>query len=325
MGKIRMKILITGGAGFIGSHLIDSLVKKQNELIVLDNFSTSSITNIRTYVNSLQVKIISGSILDFNLIKECMKGVSYCYHLAAHVGVQNILVDPINALEVNIKGSENVIKAAAELGIRTLVTSSSEIYGKQTVMPLREDSDRILGQTGISRWSYSEAKAIDELYALELHKKSQFPVTIARLFNTVGTRQSGSYGMVLPRFIHAAKNNLPLFVYNEGTQSRTFCAVQDVVYALNLLIDSNETIGEVYNVGSRDEITILELAKLIIKLTNSKSKINFKSTKEVYGSGFEEPMRRIPNIDKIATAVGWTPKKNLSQIIFDIYEYLDNQ
>jgi UDP-glucose 4-epimerase len=266
-----MKILISGGGGFIGSHLTDYLLSTGHEVLVLDDFSGASQINLNYAKESNKLSIIKGSILDQDLVSNLMADVSSCYHLAASLGVEKINSEPIKSLEANLKGSEIVLNSAANNGIRTLLASSSEVYGKNPVMPLSENSDRVLGSPQVARWSYSEAKALDELYAFELYKNKSFPVSIARFFNTVGPRQSGSYGMVLPRFVEAALNNQPLLVYGDGTQSRTFCSVTDVVKALVLLMESKESIGETFNIGSTDEITINNLANKVIKLTNSKS------------------------------------------------------
>jgi len=317
-----MKILISGGGGFIGSHLADYLLSTGHEVLILDDFSGASQVNLDHAKESNKLSIIKGSILDQDLVNNLMAEVSSCYHLAASLGVEKINSEPIKSLEANLKGSEIVLNSAASNGIRTLLASSSEVYGKNPVMPLSEDSDRILGSPQVARWSYSEAKALDELYAFELYKNKSFPVSIARFFNTVGPRQSGSYGMVLPRFVKAALNNQPLFVYGDGTQSRTFCSVTDVVKALVLLMESQKSIGETFNIGSTDEITINNLAKKVIKLTNSKSEIVYKKHSEVFGDNFEEPTRRVPDISKIKRVVGWQPQTNLDNIIIEIAEYM---
>jgi UDP-glucose 4-epimerase len=317
-----MKFLITGGAGFIGSHLVNYLIARDKRVLVLDDLSGSSGENLDKKINSSNLEVVGGSILNETLVKKLMSGVTHCYHLAASLGVEKINDDPIKSLEVNLKGSEIVLKAAADLRIRTLLASSSEIYGKNPNMPLSEESDRVLGSPEIARWSYSEAKAMDELHAFELFKHKSFPVSIARFFNTVGPRQSGSYGMVLPRFIKAAISNQPLTVYGDGTQSRTFCSVTDVVDALVLLMDSEECIGQAFNIGSTNEITITELAKKVIRLTNSKSEIVYKKHSEVFGDHFEEPKRRVPDISKIKKVLGWQPKQSLDEVIVEITEYL---
>jgi UDP-glucose 4-epimerase len=314
-----MKILITGGAGFIGSHLSELLISDGNQVIALDNQSTGSISNLKSNNN---LEIVEGSILDSNLVDSLMSKVSICYHLAAALGVKNIVDYPLESLETNIKGSEIVLNSATKYEVRTLLASSSEIYGKNPNQPLSEDSDRVLGSPKVARWSYSEAKAVDEFYAFQLNKQKGLPVTIARLFNTVGTRQSGSYGMVLPRFVAAAVSNQPITVYGDGSQSRTFSAVSDVVAALNGLLKSDSTIGEVFNVGGNQLITIKALAEKVREITNSSSKIEYKSYKEVYGADFEEPNSRVPDISKIKSAINWSPKKGLDEIIIELATYM---
>ena len=314
-----MKILITGGAGFIGSHLSELLISEGNQVIALDNQSTGSAKNLNPSSN---LEVIKGSILDSNLVDSLMSKVTVCFHLAAALGVKNIVEYPLESIETNIKGSEIVLSAATKYQVRTLLASSSEVYGKNPNQPLTEDSDRVLGSPKVARWSYSEAKAVDEFYAFQLNKQKKLPVTIARLFNTVGPRQSGSYGMVLPRFVSAAVSNQPLTVYGDGSQSRTFSAVSDVVAALNELLKSDSTIGEVFNVGGNQLITIKALAEKVIKLTNSNSKIEYKTYKEVYGADFEEPNSRVPDINKIKSAIGWSPKKGLDEIISELATHM---
>ena len=314
-----MKILITGGAGFIGSHLAELLISEGNQVIALDNQSTGSAKNLNPSSN---LEVIKGSILDSNLVDSLMSKVTVCFHLAAALGVKNIVEYPLESLEINIKGSEIVLNAATKHQVRTLLASSSEVYGKNPNQPLTEDSDRVLGSPKVARWSYSEAKAVDEFYAFQLNKQKKLPVTIARLFNTVGPRQSGSYGMVLPRFVSAAVSNQPLTVYGDGSQSRTFSAVSDVVAALNELLKSDSTIGEVFNVGGNQLITIKALAEKVIKFTNSNSKIEYKTYKEVYGADFEEPNSRVPDINKIKSAIGWSPKKGLDEIISELATHM---
>ena len=314
-----MKILITGGAGFIGSHLSELLISEGNQVIALDNQSTGSAKNLNPSSN---LEVIKGTILDSNLVDSLMSKVTVCFHLAAALGVKNIVEYPLESLETNIKGSEIVLNAATKHQVRTLLASSSEVYGKNPNQPLTEDSDRVLGSPKVARWSYSEAKAVDEFYAFQLNKQKKLPVTIARLFNTVGPRQSGSYGMVLPRFVSAAVSNQPLTVYGDGSQSRTFSAVSDVVAALNELLKSDSTIGEVFNVGGNQLITIKALAEKVIKLTNSNSKIEYKTYKEVYGADFEEPNSRVPDINKIKSAIGWSPKKGLDEIISELATHM---
>jgi UDP-glucose 4-epimerase len=317
-----MSTLITGGTGFIGSHLVELLISKDDQILILDSSSDKTIIDLYRKFRKDKIKIITGSILNQELVTELMKSVTKCYHLAASLGVEQINNDPLNSLEVNIKGTEIVLSSALKFNVRTLLASSSEVYGRNPSMPLTEESDRVLGSPKVARWSYSEAKAIDEFYAFELNKKNAFKVTIARLFNTVGPGQSGTYGMVLPRFIKAAISNQPLLVYGDGNQSRSFCAVSDVVVALDDLMGTSESIGQAYNIGSTNEISIKTLAAKVIELTGSKSQIVFKKHSDVFGDDFEEPMRRVPDISKISKAIGWKPKKSLDEIILEVAEYI---
>jgi UDP-glucose 4-epimerase len=317
-----MRVFITGGAGFIGSHLSELLISEGNQVIALDNQSTGSAKNLNPSSN---LDVVEGSILDSNLVDSLMSKVTVCYHLAAALGVKNIVEHPLESLETNITGSEIVLNAATKYQVRTLLASSSEVYGKNPNQPFTEDSDRVLGSPKVARWSYSEAKAIDEFYAFQLNKQKGLPVTIARLFNTVGPRQSGSYGMVLPRFVSAALSNQPLTVYGDGTQSRTFSAVSDVVMAVTGLLKTESTIGEVFNVGGNQQISILDLAKKVIKMTNSNSQIEFKPYSDVYGSDFEEPNSRIPDISKIKGAINWSPQKGLDEIITELSDHMKKQ
>jgi UDP-glucose 4-epimerase len=317
-----MSTLITGGAGFIGSHLADYLIGKGEHVLVLDDFSSNNKIISKNLDNNELVKIVKGSILDQQLVEDSMQSATKCYHLAAVLGVERINNDSLKSLEVNIKGTENVLKAASKFNVRTLIASSSEVYGRNPIMPLTEESDRVLGSPKVARWSYSEAKAIDEFYAFELHKKNLFAVTIARLFNTVGPGQSGVYGMVLPRFVKAALSDQPLQVYGDGSQSRSFCSVSDVVEALASLMNTSDSVGEAYNIGSINEISIKDLAQKVIDVTGSKSQIVFKKHSEIFGNDFEEPARRVPDISKISKVIGWQPKKSLDAIILEVAEYI---
>lgn len=313
-----MNILVTGGAGFIGSHLVELLLTEGNQVTVLDDLSAGNRENLALGGNLSGLRIVEGSILDKNLVSGLLDSTDKCFHLAASLGVANIVNDPITALEVNITGSQIVLNEAANRTIRAVMTSTSEIYGRNSQTPLDENSDRILGSPKISRWTYSEAKALDEFMAFHLNKSKNFPVTIARLFNTVGPRQVGKYGMVLPRFIESALKNEPLTVYGDGSQTRTFCSVSEVVNALSSLSKSDQTIGEVYNVGSSNEISIIDLAQKVISKLNSSSQILFKSFSDNFGEEFEEASSRVPSIAKIQSAIGWQSTKGIDEIIDDI-------
>ena len=313
-----MGVLVTGGAGFIGSHLVDHLLILGKSVTILDDESTGSFGNLRKYKNNSNLKIISGSIIDNKKISSIFNNIDECFHIAAALGVENIVKNPIQALQTNLTGAENIFNLAAKVGVRTLFTSTSEIYGRNPIQPLREDSDRVLGSPNISRWTYSEAKALDEFLAFHLNKTQNFPVTIARLFNTVGPRQIGNYGMVLPKFVSSALSNKPIIIHGDGSQTRTFISVDEVAQALYKLIISQETIGEVYNVGGTEEISIKNLAEKIIGLTNSKSKIEYVKYDDIFGEDFEEPLRRVPDISKIKQTIDWNPVKSIDQIILEI-------
>ena len=319
-----MKYLITGGSGFIGSHLTSALLAKGDSVIVLDDLSTGNVKNLKDLANNSNLEIVSGSILDVSLVDSLVAKVNHVLHLAAAVGVFNIVNNPLKSLETNIGGTENVLNSCAKHKKPFLLTSSSEIYGKNTNVPLHEESDRIVGSPLKSRWSYSEAKAIDESLAFFQYTQNELPVQIVRLFNTVGPRQIGQYGMVVPRFVSAAISGETLSVYGDGKQSRSFCHIDDVIEALLLVIASPIAIGQVYNVGNNFEISIADLAKKVIEVTKSSSKIEFKPYSEAYGDGFEDLERRVPDISKISKDLGWAPKKDLGQIIEDIAQYLKN-
>ena len=319
-----MKYLVTGGSGFIGSHLTAALLNRGDSVVVLDDLSTGSAKNLEGLASNPNLEIVSGSILDNTLVDSLVAKADQVLHLAAAVGVFNIVNNPLKSLETNIGGTENVLTACAKNGKPFLLTSSSEIYGKNTNVPLHEDSDRIVGSPLKSRWSYSEAKAIDESLAFFHHTQNKLPVRIVRLFNTVGPRQIGQYGMVVPRFVSAAISGQDISVYGDGKQTRAFCHIDDVIEALLLVIDSPKAIGQVYNVGNNFEISIADLAKKIIEVTNSSSKLEFKSYADAYGPGFEDLERRVPDISKVGRDLGWAPKRDLTQIIKDIALDLKN-
>jgi UDP-glucose 4-epimerase len=320
-----MKYLVTGGAGFIGSHLCDAIIKREDRVIVLDNLSTGSKKNIEHLMSSASLELIQGSILDVDLVNKAVAQVDHVIHLAAAVGVFTIVDKPLESLTTNLRGTENILEAAHRHEKEVLIASSSEIYGKNGGGALNEESDRIVGSPLKSRWSYSEAKAIDESMAYFYYQEKKLPVRLVRFFNTVGPRQVGHYGMVVPRFVSAALKNEPLTVYGTGSQSRCFCHVQDAVAGLLAVIDSNVTLGEVFNIGNDEEITIENLAQEIIELTGSKSTIEKVLYEKAYSPGFEDMQRRVPDITKIKRVVGWSPKLSLESIINDISHHLKLQ
>jgi UDP-glucose 4-epimerase len=317
-----MRVLITGGAGFIGSHLADALIARGDQVVALDNFSTGSTTNIKHITRNLE--IIDGDIRNVDQINDSIKDVDLVFHMAAALGVNTILESPLESISTNIAGSEVVLNAAANYKKRILIASTSEIYGKNPKQPLNESDDRVVGSPQKIRWSYSDAKAIEEAMAFSLNQDKGLKVTTARLFNTVGPRQSAQYGMVVPRFVKAALSNEPINIYGDGTQSRVFCHVQDAIKALLALVGTETTINEVYNVGGTGEITIKQLAETIIKQTNSKSTIEYISYEKAYAPGFEDMQRRVPDISKIKEAIKWQPQRDLTQIISDVASHITN-
>ncbi len=317
-----MKTLITGGAGFIGSHLAEELIKGHNGIIILDNLSTGRYENIEHLLNNKKFEFVEGNILDAILMDKLVEQVDIIFHLAAAVGVDLIVKKPLESLTTNIKGSEIVLEMANRYHKKILITSSSEIYGKNVNGPLKENDDRILGSPLKVRWGYSTAKAVDEMLAYVYWKEKRVPSIIVRLFNTVGPKQTGAYGMVMPRFISQAVKNEPITVYGTGKQSRCFIHVKDVVNALILLIKEPKAVGEVFNIGSQEEITIEQLAKEIIRVTKSKSKIDYISYEKAYEEGFEDMQRRVPDITKINKLIGFKPTFTLLEIIEDIVKYL---
>ena len=311
-----MRVLITGGAGFIGSHLCDSLVAAGNEVSILDNLSTGSERNIAHLKGKIQVN--QGDIRDKELVEKLTKDSDLILHMAAALGVDNILENPIESISTNFYGSEIVLNTALKFDKRIVIASTSEIYGKNTKSQLSETDDRIVGTPQKLRWTYSDAKALEEATAYFLFLTKNLRVTTIRFFNTVGPRQTGKYGMVIPRFVKSAVDNKPLQIFGDGTQSRVFCHVADAVKAIIALALNDKTIGEVFNVGGKGEITILELAQLIINQTDSKSEITFTDYQDAYAVGYEDMARRVPDVSKIKEFIGWESIINLKTIINDI-------
>jgi UDP-glucose 4-epimerase len=317
-----MRILITGGAGFIGSHLTDRLVADGHQITILDNLATGRKENLSAHLGGNSVSFIEGSILDLPLLDGLIKETEYVFHLAAAVGVFNIVNHPLDSLMTNIRGTENVLESAHKYSKPVFVTSSSEVYGKNISDSLKESDDRILGAPVTLRWSYSEAKAIDESLAYAYWVEKKLETRIVRFFNTVGPRQLGAYGMVVPRFVQFALKNEPITIYGNGEQTRCFGHVLDAVDAVVRIAFAENTIGKVINIGNDFEISINDLAKKVIEQTNSKSEIVYVPYEEAYGDGFEDMERRVPNIDLIKSLVGWEPKRDLSTMISDIADFL---
>ena len=317
-----MKYLVTGGAGFIGSHVTDALIKRGDSVVVLDNLSTGNRKNIDHLVSNSSFKFVEGSILDLTVVDECVQSVDHVLHFAAAVGVFTIVDKPLESLMTNLKGTENILEASHKHHKEVLIASSSEIYGKNASGALHEESDRIVGSPLKSRWSYSEAKAIDESMAFFYYQEKKLAVRLVRFFNTVGPRQVGHYGMVVPRFVSAALENEPLTVYGTGSQSRCFCHVYDAVAGVLAVIGTDATLGEVFNIGNDEEITIENLAHEVIELTGSSSKIEKVLYEKAYNPGFEDMQRRVPDISKIKRIVGWSPKLSLDAIISDIATHI---
>jgi UDP-glucose 4-epimerase len=313
-----MRILVTGGAGFIGSHLCERLVHDGNNVTIIDNFSTGAKSNLQNLKDSENLTFIEGSVLDTNVLNSLIKETDYVFHLAAAVGVFNIVNHPLASLLTNIRGTENVLEAAHLTKTPVFLTSSSEVYGKNFSDSLKESDDRILGSPTTLRWSYSEAKAIDESLAYAYFIERKLETRIVRFFNTVGPRQLGAYGMVLPRFVKFALANEPITIYGDGNQTRCFAHIYDVIEAVISVAFAENTIGRVINIGNNFEISINELAKKVVSETGSSSEIIHVPYNEAYGDGFEDMDRRVPNIELINQLVGWKPQRDLSTIINDI-------
>ena len=313
-----MRALITGGAGFIGSHLADRLLERGDQVVLLDDLSTGRLANIEHLNGRADAEFVLGSILNADLVDHVVSRVDTVFHLAAAVGVNLIVEKPLESLITNIRGTETVVEKAHKYNTRILVMSTSEIYGKNTSDSLSEDDDRILGSPLKSRWSYSEAKAIDEILAYTYWREKGLETVIIRLFNTVGPRQTGSYGMVVPRFVGQALRHQPLTIFGEGTQTRCFCHVSDVVGGLVALSEHPEAFGRVFNLGGTEEISIGDLAERIIELAGSDSEVEYIPYDAAYEEGFEDMVRRVPNVDRARRLVGFEPSVGLDDTILSV-------
>ncbi len=315
-----MRALITGGAGFIGSHLADRLLERGDQVVLLDDLSTGRLANIEHLNGRADAEFVLGSILNADLVDHVVSRVDTVFHLAAAVGVNLIVEKPLESMITNIRGTETVVEKAHKYSKRILVMSTSEIYGKNTSDSLSEDDDRILGSPLKSRWSYSEAKAIDEILAYTYWREKGLETVIIRLFNTVGPRQTGSYGMVVPRFVGQALRHQPLTIFGDGTQTRCFCHVSDVVGGLVALSEHPEAFGRVFNLGGTEEISIGDLAERIIELAGSDSEVEYIPYDAAYEEGFEDMVRRVPNVDRARQLVGFEPSVGLDDIIRSVIE-----
>jgi UDP-glucose 4-epimerase len=317
-----MKVLITGGAGFIGSHLAEALLARGDEVYCLDNLQTGSIENIEHLKPQAGFHYTIDSVMNEPVTAELIDRVDVVFHLAAAVGVRLIVESPVNTIETNVHGTEMVLKLANKKKKKVMVASTSEVYGKSTVVPFREDADLVMGPTFKGRWSYACSKAIDEFLALAYAKEKRLPVVIFRLFNTVGPRQTGRYGMVIPNFVRQALAGQPLTVYGDGSQRRCFTYISDVVRALLGLADHSDAVGQVFNVGNdREEVTILELAERVKRRAGSRSEIVRMPYEQAYEEGFEDMLRRVPDISKIGALIGYEPQIGLDAVLDNVIEY----
>jgi len=316
-----LRFLITGGAGFIGSHLAERLLDRGDRVVLLDNLSTGSVENIRHLKSSPRLQYHLDNIENRQLLAELVDDADVIVHLAAAVGVKLIVESPVRTIETNVNGTQLILEAACKKKKLVVTASTSEVYGKSTNIPFREDADLVLGPTTKGRWSYAASKALDEFLALSYWKEKKLPVVIVRLFNTVGPRQTGRYGMVLPNFIKSALENSPIHIYGSGKQSRCFCDVRDTIEGLIRLMDNGRAIGEVVNVGNTEEVTIEDLAFRVKKRTASSSAIEYVPYDQAYEPGFEDMMRRVPCVDKLYALTGFRPQTSLNEIIDRVTAY----
>lgn len=317
-----MRYLITGGAGFIGSHLAERLLSRGDHVALLDNLSTGSMENIRHLKSNERMEYHLDAIENRQLVAELVDDADVIVHLAAAVGVRLIVESPVRTIETNVNGTQIILETAGKKRKLVLTASTSEVYGKSTQVPFREEADLVLGPTTKGRWSYAASKALDEFLALSYWRERKVPVIVVRLFNTVGPRQTGRYGMVLPNFVKQALDNVPITVYGSGTQSRCFCDVRDTVEALIRLMDAEKAVGEVVNIGNTEEISIGDLARRVRERTNSSSEITYVPYDQAYEPGFEDMMRRVPCVDKLASLTGFRPQTKLEEIIDRVARHL---
>jgi UDP-glucose 4-epimerase len=316
-----MNVLITGGAGFIGSHLSELLLSNGYRVTAMDDLSTGSLENVRHLIKNPQFKFVRETILNIQVLDRLASEAEIIFHLAAAVGVKLIIENPVHTISTNIMGTEAVLSTANRYGCKVMIASSSEVYGKGTRVPFRENDDCLVGPTSHNRWAYAASKTVDEFLGLAYFQQYHLPVVIMRFFNTVGPRQTGRYGMVVPRFIRQALRNDPVTVYGDGTQSRCFADVSDVTNIVSRLIEIPEAVGQVLNIGSTEEITIRDLADRVIQLTGSKSTIKYIPYDQAYSPGFEDMMRRVPSIDKICSLTQFSPNCTLDEILLRVIDY----
>jgi UDP-glucose 4-epimerase len=316
-----MHYLITGGAGFIGSHLADALLARGNRVTIIDDLSTGSMANIRHLRENGRFKYVIDTMLNPPLLAELVDDADAIFHLAAAVGVKLIVESPVRTIETNVRATELILSVASKKKKKVLITSTSEVYGKNAVVPFTEESDLVLGATTRGRWSYACSKAIDEFYAIAYWRERHLPTVVVRLFNTVGPRQTGRYGMVIPRFVSQALSNEPITVYGDGTNSRCFTHVSDAVRALISLMETDVAVGQVFNVGNTEEIRILDLAERVRAMTGSRSEIVFVPYSVAYEENFEDMPRRLPCLEKIGRTIGWAPTIGLTEILESVIEH----
>ena len=320
-----MKYLITGGAGFIGSHIVEELLKRNSEIFVLDDLSTGSLLNVKDFLRNENFHIFIDTILNEHITEELVRRSDFVFHLASVVGVKRVMENPIDSLIINILGTHNVLKSCVKYNKKVLITSTSEIYGKNKNVPFNEETDIVIGSTKKKRWSYACSKAIDEFLAFAYNEEQNLSVIIVRLFNTVGSRQTDKYGMVIPKFVKQALKNEVITVFGDGNQTRCFISVKDVVETLLKLIEKKEAYGDVFNVGSDEEVKVKDLSFKIKEITGSKSEIKFISPEKIYPSGFEDMERRVPDTSKIKKIIDFKIKYSLEDIIKDVVNYYKNQ